>query len=481
MKPFKAKYTELVLYLAGKLPFLFTKRLRISGDHFLRSRGRSSSSSEAIDQKIKYASLFSERMVWKGVSLVGAVEKSDLRKLHRWMKSQKDSLGYYHRSHDATVESTDLVTSGWSHFGLVSFGPDYVGSVGKLSLLAELPEGCLVTILKLPKGVVYLSLYVILKDSASDEIFKVDVSDLESYVCFQSLNPFSPGFSIIEHHSRHGESTELIHGKARAVIEDARQSAAAVLQVCGIKKSISGFATAVDFCRDNEKPYFSDASTRFVSDESENVIYNPSRGRFLCSKICDDATEEYLERYITTDLGVDGVFIKSEVFSNVEKHRRYVDRMHSASECYTYILYVYEVFKDFQRSMNSASPVFSSYKMNSRKNLKVLIEASLQLNLVEERLKALQDGMRWSDEKYWVFTEQRIKHLAEKVGVLREDIDRRKELNNSELQLSNLIWTKRYSLLVLFLVFVQVALAMLVLDWSEEGRDRNPVYINLIK
>ena len=481
MKPFKAKYTELVLYLAGKLPFLFTKRLRLCGDYFLNSRDRPLSNFKATakDEKIKFASLFSERMVWKGVSLVGAVEKSDLRKLHRWMKSQKGSLGYYHSSHDATVESTDLVNSGWCNLGLISFGPEYSGSIGNLSLLARLPKGCLVTILKLPKGVVYLSLYVILEDSASDEVFKVDVSGLESYVCFKSLNPFSAKFSILEHHTRDQESTKLIYGKARNVIEEARQAAAAVLQVCGIKKNMQDFATAADFCRDNGSAYFTDEPTGFICDDSNNVIYKPSQGRFMCSKICDDTTEEYLDRYITAELGVDGVFIKSEIFSKIEEYRRYVDTMHSASECYTYILYVSEVFKSFKKSMDSASPVFSSYKMKTRKNLRFLIESSLQLNLVEERLKALQEGVRWIDKKYRVFTERRIKDLAETVGTLREDIDRRKELNNSELQLSNLIWTKRYSLLVLFLVFVQVALAMLGMDWSEGGRDNNPLYIIL--
>lgn len=481
MKPFKAKYTELVLYLAGRVPFLFTRRLRYSGRHHLESMTSADSEFKSADKSIRFASLFSEHMVWKGVSLVAAINRSELRKIHKWMKSQKSSAGNYHESHDRSVESTDLVNSGWSNLGLISFGAKYFNSVGELDLLTTLPQGCLVTILKLPKGVIYLSLYISLEKSAIDRIFKVDVSDVKNYKVFQSLNPLSPRFSVIEYHSRRGISTQIIYNNARSVIAEARQAAAAVLEVCGVKKNIVDFATVIDFYRDGTNPYFTDEPEFLPSDDRENVIYEPSRGRFLCTEICNDQTEEYLENYISEDLGVDGVFIKSEDFSSSPEYGKYVDFMHSASDYYTYILYVSEVFIQFRKCMAAVDPVFSGYKKNARRDLEILIDVSLQLNVVEERLKALQEGVHWSDKKYWLFTHKRIEILMGKVAGLRADIDRRKELNNGELQLSNLVWVKRYSILVGFLVVLQIALSMLTVDWSEQGRDKNPVYINLFK
>ncbi len=435
------------------------------------------------ENSIKSAGLFADKMVLKGVTLVSALGRNDLRKIHNWMRRQGSSAANYSELHGRSVNSTDLINGGSNNLGYISFGTPNFLSVGTIALVATLPKTCYITTLRLPKGVTYLSLYVALDQSASEKLFDVDVQSVQSYKCFGSLNPFSQRFKVIEHHDRYNAIDEVIFRNARDVVDEVNQAVLALLQVWGVKKDISEFSTVADFCRDSSEPYFTD---HYVADDDtvaneRHAAFESWRGRGFCTNITDDKLEEFLEGYVAEKVGVDGVFIKSEVFSATDKDDLYLYNMHSATEFYTYLMYVDEANKQFKRCMNIVSPIFLNFTRNTRRNLRILIEASLALNLVQERVEALKDGIHLSDPKYQRFIQGRLSWLKNKVDGLGADIEKRKDLNNSQLQLSNLLWTKRYSILVGFLVIVQIALSLVVLDWTEAGKDKNPIYLNFFK
>lgn len=481
MKPFKAKYTELILYLSSRFPLLVSRRLR----YFAKSYGKPDSTTMAElrcrENSIKSASLFSDKMVLKGVSLVAAVGRDDLRKIHNWMRRQGSSAGNYSESHSQAVDSTDLTNGGSNNLGYISFGAANHFAVGNIALVATLPKSCYITTLRLKKGVTYLSLYVALHESASERIFDVDVSEVQRYKCFGSLNPFSPRFSVVEHHDRCSVIDEVIFKNAQGIISEVNQAVAAILQVWGVKKEISEFSSVADFCRDSAEPYFTRDHVADIDVEERHAAFERWRGKVFCTDITDDKSEEFLESYITEKVGVDGVFIKSEDFAATDRDDLYLYSMHSATECYIYLMYVSEANKQFKRCMSIVSPIFLNFTRNTRRNLRILIDASLALNLVQERVGALKDGMHWSDPKYHKVIHGRVLWLESQVNGLRSDIEKRKDLNNSELQLSNLLWTKRYSILVGFLVVVQIALSLVAVDWTEAGKEKNPIYLNLFK
>lgn len=487
MKPFKAKYTEWVLSFAGKFPYLVSSRLRFMGkNHAESEKPRDPENSaiqklRAIENGISSAGLFEDGVKWKGVSVVTSLNRNELKKIHKWMRGRDASFSYSER-HDRSVTSTDLVNSGSNNLGFVSFDQPNMLSVANISLTVSIPTSCYVTTLRLQKGVTYLSLYIFLNDTATARVSNVDVRNVVRYKNFQSTNPFSKRFSVVEHHDRYGIIEQLVFDNARSVMTEVNQAATALLQAWGVKRKAEDFATTADFVWDGVGSYFVDSPSVIPSDkETSHVILTPTTGKFLYKRLSEDCTEQYINGHIADEIGVSAIFLKSEDSSTAEKYNSYLHSAHSSTDYYTYFLNVLEVEMQFKNCMRVASPIFFSYKRNARKNLRVLIESSLSLNLIEERLKALETGINWSDDKYWKTTQAQIQFVKAKVTELKADIEKRKELNNGELQLSNLVWTKRYSILVGFLVVVQIALSLLNVDWSDTGKDKNPIYINLFK
>jgi hypothetical protein len=56
---------------------------------------------------------------------------------------------------------------------------------------------------------------------------------------------------------------------------------------------------------------------------------------------------------------------------------------------------------------------------------------------------------------------------------LRNKIKARHDITNAELQLSNLGWMKKYSRRMWYLVWIQLILAVIAVDWSSGGIEKN--------
>ncbi|RXT69809.1 hypothetical protein [Pseudomonas syringae] len=487
MKPFKAKYTEFLFYLVKKFPFLFSRSLQFFSKSYRETESSATAKPWDHEEEIESASLFSDGMVWKGMTLVAAVNRSDLKKIHSWMMRQRRSAGNYSELHSEAITSKDLTSNGYNNLGSISFGAADSFSVGSVDLISKLPKCCYVTTISLKRGVTYLSLYVALNDLASKKVFNVDVRGVRGYRYLGSLNPFSPRFKVLHRRYRKGAIDDLIFNNAKSVVLEVNQAISTVMKIWGVKKKISEFSSVADFCRDGTDSYFyknfkaGSKAAAEMSGSKHSAAIERWRGNVFCSEISDDSSEDFLEGHVAQMLGVSGVFIKSEDGAAADAFDRYLYSMHSAIDYYAYFMYVHEVNMQFKECMNLVSPIFLSYTKSFRKNLSILIEAALAINLLHERLEALHAGIRFADSKYHFIIQRRILVLQGEVEDLRLDINKRKDLNNGELQLSNLVWTKWYSILVGVLISVQIALALIVVDWTEAGREKNPIYLNLFK
>ena len=480
MEPMKAKYTRWVLLLAAKFPWIFSRRIRYLVSDYSGSESDELNEIYRGEKVIGSASLFQGAVRWKGVSLISAVGRGDLAKIHKWMNSQKGSPGNYHGSHEKVISSTNLFGLGVNSLGYVSFDRPSMFAVSLISVVAELPQSCYVTLLRLRNGVSYLSLYVYFDEAVEKKISNVDVSGVKGYRCFQSTNPFSPRFSVVEHHDRRSVIEELVYKNARDVVSQARQAASAFLQVCGVRKDISEFSTAADFFRNGAGSYFSTEEPIEADDKASTfTVLEPWSSAFINSPISDDSSEDYVEDYIAEKMNIDAIFIKSELPSDEGWRGSYVGVFNGVTEHYAYMLMLSEIYIHFKKCMKKVSPVFFKYKSSVRADLKALLRANLDLNLIDERLVAVEEGLHWCDKKYLQHTRNRIAAIRSQVTALRVDVERRKSLSDGELQLTNLIWMRRYSIIVFLLVLVQIALSVLNVDWTEEGRTKNPMYQNL--
>ncbi|WP_406833872.1 hypothetical protein [Pseudomonas asiatica] len=171
--------------------------------------------------------------------------------------------------------------------------------------------------------------------------------------------------------------------------------------------------------------------------------------------------------------------MKSQVSSEVKPFDRYDCKSIGVTDSYSFALILVAIYSQFKRCTHEVSPVFLSFNKKVERDLKRLLDAELELNVVEERLSAVEDGLHWCEESFRKFIRGRISGVRSHVSSLRGSIEKRRNLNDGKLQVKNLIWMRRYSIMVFILVLVQIALSLLNVDWTDDGRSRNPIYINL--
>lgn len=407
------------------------------------------------------------------------MERKDLKKIHKWMNGQNGSPGNYSDGHHKGINSKNLVGMGTNNLGVISFDRPNMHAICSLSISAVLPLSCYITLIRLKTGVTYLSLYVYFDDCVNDEVSRVDVSSVRRYKCLGSINPFSPKFAVVVHHDRYNLIEERIFSNARRVVQQAREAASALLQVCGVRKNISDFSTVADFFRAGAGSYFDDDRSGLIGDRSCSLTVVEPYKSFLNFPLSEDVSENYIESYVAKEIGVSAVFIKSQVEAAVDHNDFYGKKYVGVTEYYTYMLMLSEIYSRFEKCQEAVSPVFLKAKSNVRSDLKILLDANLSLNLIEERLRAVEDGLIWCEKKYLQQIRNRMAGIRSQVTGLREDVERRKNLSDGGLQLANLVWMRRYSVIVFFLVVVQIVLSILNVDWTEGGLSKNPIYMNL--
>lgn len=482
MLAMKIKLTHWVLVFSSRFPWLVPRLLRFLGQDYGKQDSEVMREIYNEENRIKTASIFEGRVSWKGISFVAEIGREDLGKVHKWMSGQPRAGGNYSSTHEEGIKSKNLIGASYNNLGFVSFDRPTIFSVGSISIAPQLPKSCYISLLRLKNGACYISLYVKLDDSVNSLVSNVDVRHISRYKVFQSFNPFSPRFAITEHHDRRSVIEKFLYRKANEVVGEAKQAIEAMLEAWGVKRKVDEFSLVADFFREGTGSYFDELSLSRSDETSTSiVVIERHRGQFLISPLSEDTSEEYIENYIPSQFGVDAIFLKSQVSLDTESYRRYDFKSIGITDNYTYTAILAEIYSRFQRCTSNVSPVFLSHNKKEERDLKKLLDSGVELNVIEERLTAVEEGLHWCEERYRKFNRDRIHAIRSHVSSFRKDVERRRDLNNGKLQVKNLIWMRRYSIMVFLFVLVQITLSLLNVDWTDAGRSKNPIYINLFQ
>lgn len=476
----KIKLTHWILIFSSKFPWLVPSLLRFIGKDYGKQDSEVMREIYSEENRILTASMFEGEVSWKGISFVAEIGREDLGQVHRWMSGQPRAGGNYSSAHEKGIKSKDLIGASYNNLGFVSFDRATMFSVGCISIAAQLPKSCYITLLRLRNGACYISLYVSFDESVNSLVSDVDVRHVKRYEVFQSFNPLSPKFAITEHHDRRSVIESFLYRKANEVVGEAKQAVQALLEVWGIKRKADEFSIVADFFREGVGSYFGDSPLLENEKASTSVVViERHRGRFLTSPLSEESSEEYIENYVPSQFGLDAIFLKSQVSLETESFHRYDFKSVGITDNYSYVAILAEIYSRFQKCTSKVSPVFLGSNKKEERDLKKLLDAGLELNVIEERLTAVEEGLHWSEERYRKFTRNRIAGIRSYVSSFRKDVERRRDLNNGKLQVKSLIWMRRYSIMVFVFVLVQIALSLLNVDWTDAGRSKNPIYINL--
>ncbi|TDJ76418.1 hypothetical protein E2H86_11605 [Pseudomonas putida] len=468
MVPLKAKITDRILKLVNRFPYLFPSRLGRAA-RFHNSKSATRLRIEEDEGALTKASLLDERTIWRGVHVLVPVSNDEAKRVKK--SFSKHTSPYALRR--PPKKDTGYFYSAWRTLGVVDFKNELMFPAMQVALKSDAPSYCNVTLLTLTSGAMYLSMYVRLDVVVSSRITSVDVSFIKSYKEYDSFNPFA-GFGTVILHDKRNAVHDYIAGAALGVTKDAIDAVLVMLRSWGVKKKPVELATVADFSRDSAHPYFS--RDRELGLDHYQVV-NPSRIS-LVSNPSNTANEEWLTYDAPAEIGVDAIFVHSEDYSITPRSDGYLMSEQGGQDKYAGMLYTLLLKKKLAACGDEVIESFSGSGYDSKKHLETLIRQGLTLTLIEEHIEALRKGEHWFDREYVELNRRDLNLLCIHAKGLRETIRARHDIANAEVQVSNLHWMKRYSLIMFLLVVMQVFLAVIAVDWSPTGLDKNSMYQN---
>ncbi len=476
MKPIKAKYTEIVLLLARVLPWLFPKWLRYTAKSYSHKEEESINHLYEKENKIKTASLLDGDFNWKAISVVVKIDHEDLDSIRRWLKASASPGNYNPERDDSTFKNSyDNSGGGYRSLGWIHFHKkDRLGSLARMELETAFCDSCYATISMYSYGVSYLSLYFFLKDAATEMVSKVDVSKVKRYYSFSSINPFSPQFRAIQHHDKIHLIEDLINENINSVSADVTSSAISVLNYWGVKKDQSDLELIADFYRNTDEAYFIEGGEPL--EENEYTYISRRNNGFFDEKLSSDSSDNFLSRHLVEKNDLDAIFIKSKSIESFNQFDDFSKNGLTLHDSHIFISMLMNVSKQYKSISEFANKALLNSFNKIENNYDILFKSSNDLDSLKENIQAIEKATIHSCITSYADKAREIaKYRLKLANELKESIDRRLLGLNSEMQVENLRFNRRYSLLVGVLIVVQIILASLTIDlerFSDEFTDK---------
>lgn len=484
-KPSIARYTERLFSLAKKIPWFFPQKfLRLDKDQHKESSLELENRLTKVG-KIVFASLLADKTHWQSVNIVIQINREELNKITNWLGRQDRLAGRY----TEPCHSSNLHSASMQRLGFISFGDPDLSTDGNIEFKNQTTTRCYMSALNLSKGITFLSMHFAISFEANKKIFNLDVKKIRAHRQLVKLNPFHKNNSI-EIHTRLDNVNRAIIKNTNKSLSEVKQAAIEILKACKIEHNDKSFVIVADFYRESGKSYFyepndvndplKDAFDIKPHSEDTFFVIDPQAGSYGRPFISDDKSEIYNTSYGPSLLNFHAFYLKSEAPETADTLTRTV--FLNIPESYIFLSTLTEISLHYEKCMSMVSNIFFKKNKSTKQVLERLISASLEINLIEEKIKAVEEiASSVCDEKYKVNALHWISHLKKNLTILKKSINIRKDLNNGEIQLKNLTWTKRYSILIFMLVIIQIFLSIINVDWTKEGINKNPIYLNLLK
>jgi hypothetical protein len=316
-------------------------------------------------------------------------------------------------------------------------------------------------------GVNYLSLYFFLKETATEMVSEVDVSEVKRYYSFSSVNPFSQQFKAIQHHGKRNIVEDLINKNINSVCSDVVVAATEVLSLWGIKKTKSDLSLIADIYRDTDEPYFV-KDGELEEEEAHHILICRKIHGFFDEKISTEPSDNFLSRYVVERNNLDALFIKSKSSEAFSQFDNFAKNGLALYDSHIFLSMFIDAANQYKGISDFANTALLKNSKKIEENYDILFESANRLDSLKENLLAINQAIPNSCSTAYSDRAKAIaKYKLKLVSELKEAIDRRLAGLNSEMQVENLRFNRKYSLLVGLLIVIQISLAALTIDWEK--------------
>ena len=480
MKPFKGKFTENTFRVVNAVPFLFPKWLREISEHY-----KEPDDGEIFrrEDNIQYGNFLDGDFLWKAVSITVQLDHSELELLHKWMQKSASPMDYNPSRDSGSFKVNYDRGGGYRSLGWININRNKtMTSLATVQHNSSYCSSCYTTLDTLSHGFSYVTIYMMLTEEATKKINNVKTESIQRYKSFQTLNPFSKRFKIIQHHDRYNQINKLIEDNFNNVVSDCKEIAIAILRMWKINKSESELISVADFYRDCQEPYFYSRDQRVekhIENDTSQVLID--KYKLFCDiNISNNSNEHYCENRFDKELNVNAYYILSQPESEFEDYNNYKRIGLTTNGSHIFFSLVHDLLRQYKEISDSINPILIQNRNTAEKNHSILYNTLLKIERLKENINSVENRIAFEcPEKYHKAAKDHINHIKSITNKLRNAVKQRKEYSRDSLDLRNLYFHKKYSYIVGFLVIVQIALAGLTIDWDKKIKEIVSCYENI--
>lgn len=464
----KKFFTASVLNVARYVPFIFPESVVYFSKEHNKKRDKNYLKS---DENIETISYFSGEFKWKAITLSSIITKSDVSIIEE--KMDKLQVCYLPNRFSKLSETTIENHGCYSHtLGVFRVNSDpKFNDLGSLYLKSDYFSAVYLSIFKTPSGLFIITYYFYMAENATSLITDIDVSNLRLLKEFAGFNIYKRKNRTLNHVFKKAQATDIIENNLSMVLNEAKE----IVGYIGDKICISptDFLCTSEFYKDQDEPYFTNQSEGF---QSRNIAYVEPR-YFDVHEYSADCAEHFFSTELYKKNIFDFSYLLCKRHERFEEFDDYTKRYYACYEKHMAFVPLYLIHRKITGLVSKISSVITIDKGSDlAKHHDVVYECLSQAETLKKWIKEIENDYKYStDEEYHDSISSILTTQNERVNELLESAKMFYSLSENRVQVANIKYSKKNSIVVLILVIVQIFLAAMTIDFGKKDQWYSPL------
>jgi len=472
---YKSKLMVFLLDVAVKFPFLFSKDFKYLAEEF---HSKSQYVTEKNSEKMKYSkvSLFDSDFFWKAISYTCLINSEELVELKKW--KEKNSLHYSSHNISKILDTRSFDREGgWANIGLIRVDKEnFTDDLNSIYMNSQYIDSVYISLKKYPAGLTALTFYILFKPEVTDLVKLVTPPKITDFVSFGDINIFSRKINSIYLSEEGNHCENFIKENIEKVYNESWALFNIISRSIGIKKNVNDVYCVNDMYLNQTAPYFDRNLSRA---ENNLLVILPKMRHFSDQKLSENTDESFIIDTYFNIKGIDMTYMKICNESEFDEHNNFMNKYCSNNESHLAVVPLLLLIKNIERLSNEISQL----KLHNTKGSMVKLHKKLfsivhELELIDGWIKYLKKDLPLSlVSGYKNRMDGIMQYQGGRVQELKSIVKTFYSLSENRVQISNLRYNKRYSIVVFGFIIIQVFLAAMTIDWGKVDAWYSPIII----
>lgn len=469
----KRKFTKLILDTAFKFPFLFPKATSNFAKNY-HSNSETILTRKAESIYPKRVSFVDSNFYWKSLSFSFLFSNDELDKLRKW--KDKRSLRIMESERRLNIKPTSFDGGiGWVNIGFIRINKDsFIDDMNSVYMDNDYFSYVYITLSKYTAGLSFVTFYIGLNPETTNLIKDLPAPEMDYFIELETLNLFSKKRRGLKFLDRTHLAEELIKNNMRKLYNASWNLMSFLLDEMKTSKEKQEAYCVADLYLDQTAPYLED--TNFERDEAHHIVL-PKYRYHSAHDISENKDEHFiLDEWVRIE-EIDMIYMKVCPEKSFKEYDNFKNMACSNHESHLAVIVVYLINK----KINKISKAINESRLFDRKYSMSKLHEQLffilhELQIINSWLKSLTVNLPFNLSRgYKINAMKRINYMISRVVELKETTGSIYALSENRIQIRNVKYNQRYSIIVFLFVIIQVLLAAMTIDWSKKNVWYSPI------